>query len=110
MLSPKIAAGISQNQVLGTARNLSPDEQLSLTMADVDSAVKVPSDDKIVVPGRTDTSESSDEEVASINETSLLRKIDLHLLPAVGILYLLSFLDRSNGKLTAPMIHTNHQS
>ncbi|KAI0195502.1 major facilitator superfamily domain-containing protein [Astrocystis sublimbata] len=32
----------------------------------------------------------------AINEKSLLRKIDLHLLPAVGILYLLSFLDRSN--------------
>ncbi|KAF7541560.1 hypothetical protein G7Z17_g11924 [Cylindrodendrum hubeiense] len=32
-----------------------------------------------------------------INEKSLLRKIDARLLPAVGILYLLSFLDRSNG-------------
>ncbi|KAH6991326.1 major facilitator superfamily domain-containing protein [Ilyonectria sp. MPI-CAGE-AT-0026] len=31
-----------------------------------------------------------------INERSLLRKIDAKLLPAVGILYLLSFLDRSN--------------
>ncbi|KAH7156090.1 major facilitator superfamily domain-containing protein [Dactylonectria macrodidyma] len=31
-----------------------------------------------------------------INEKSLLRKIDAKLLPAVGILYLLSFLDRSN--------------
>ncbi|KAI8953084.1 major facilitator superfamily domain-containing protein [Xylaria longipes] len=31
-----------------------------------------------------------------INEKSLLRKIDAHLLPAVSILYLLSFLDRSN--------------
>ncbi|KPM35959.1 hypothetical protein AK830_g10608 [Neonectria ditissima] len=33
---------------------------------------------------------------AEINEASLLRKIDGKLLPAVGILYLLSFLDRSN--------------
>jgi hypothetical protein len=32
-----------------------------------------------------------------INEKALLRKLDLKLLPAVGILYLLSFLDRSNG-------------
>ncbi|KAI0114344.1 major facilitator superfamily domain-containing protein [Nemania sp. FL0031] len=31
-----------------------------------------------------------------VNERSLLRRIDAHLLPAVGILYLLSFLDRSN--------------
>ena len=33
-----------------------------------------------------------------INEKSLLRKLDAKLLPAVGILYLLSFLDRSNGE------------
>jgi len=41
---------------------------------------------------------SSDDVAASfgINEKSLLRKLDLHLLPGVGILYLLSFLDRSN--------------
>ncbi|KAI1267018.1 major facilitator superfamily domain-containing protein [Xylariaceae sp. FL1019] len=40
---------------------------------------------------------SSDSEIASpVNEKALLRKIDRHLLPAVGILYLLSFLDRSN--------------
>ncbi|KAI1172018.1 major facilitator superfamily domain-containing protein [Nemania sp. FL0916] len=32
----------------------------------------------------------------AVYEKSLLRKIDAHLLPAVGILYLLSFLDRSN--------------
>ncbi|KAK6224208.1 hypothetical protein LQW54_000357 [Pestalotiopsis sp. IQ-011] len=40
----------------------------------------------------------SDTELAGpkINEGALLRKIDAHLLPAVGILYLLSFLDRSN--------------
>ena len=31
-----------------------------------------------------------------VNERSLLRKLDWRLLPAVGILYLLSFLDRSN--------------
>lgn len=32
----------------------------------------------------------------SINEKRLLRKLDLRLLPAVSVLYLLSFLDRSN--------------
>ncbi len=35
--------------------------------------------------------------VDGIDERALLRKLDLRLLPAVGILYLLSFLDRSNG-------------
>jgi hypothetical protein len=41
----------------------------------------------------------SDETGAAtpVNEKALLRKLDLRLLPAVGILYLLSFLDRSNG-------------
>ncbi|OAA73080.1 Major facilitator superfamily domain, general substrate transporter [Akanthomyces lecanii RCEF 1005] len=44
------------------------------------------------------TTELSDgiEFTEEINEDKLLRKIDGHLLPAVGILYLLSFLDRSN--------------
>ncbi|KAF3767030.1 MFS general substrate transporter [Cryphonectria parasitica EP155] len=45
------------------------------------------------------TSGSVDEEVSgavNVNERALLRKIDFRLLPAVGILYLLSFLDRSN--------------
>ena len=32
-----------------------------------------------------------------VKTKALLRKIDAKLLPAVGILYLLSFLDRSNG-------------
>lgn len=41
----------------------------------------------------SDDSESGDV----IDEKRLLRKIDARLLPAVGILYLLSFLDRSNG-------------
>lgn len=43
-------------------------------------------------------SPSANEDVSAvhISETALLRKIDWRLLPAVGILYLLSFLDRSN--------------
>ena len=35
-----------------------------------------------------------------INERALLRKLDGNLLPAVGLLYLLSFLDRSNGLIS----------
>lgn len=42
-------------------------------------------------------SPATPSETASVNERSLLRKIDGRLLPAVGVLYLLSFLDRSNG-------------
>jgi hypothetical protein len=47
------------------------------------------------------TSNTSDSDVELnpdvINEKRLLRKLDVRLLPAVSILYLLSFLDRSNG-------------
>ncbi|KAI4638800.1 hypothetical protein J4E93_009828 [Alternaria ventricosa] len=44
------------------------------------------------------TSSASDVEIVpgAINEKKLLRTLDLRLLPAVSILYLLSFLDRSN--------------
>lgn len=41
-------------------------------------------------------SPSIDVEHSDVDEKSLLRKIDWRLLPAVGVLYLLSFLDRSN--------------
>ena len=34
-----------------------------------------------------------------VDEKALLRKLDLRLLPALTLLYLLSFLDRSNGDL-----------
>ena len=53
-----------------------------------------------------DTPADSDTDVsggdAPINEKKLLRKLDYNLLPAVGVLYLLSFLDRSNGKGEEP--------
>jgi hypothetical protein len=51
--------------------------------------------EKHVTPAPSD----SDVELTSVNEKSLLRKLDVRLLPAVSILYLLSFLDRSNGTL-----------
>lgn len=41
-------------------------------------------------------SDGEEVDVSDISERALLRKIDWRLLPAVGILYLLSFLDRSN--------------
>ncbi|KAF2202887.1 MFS transporter [Delitschia confertaspora ATCC 74209] len=47
-------------------------------------------------PGASTLSSGSELEASSVNEKALLRKLDLRLLPAVSILYLLSFLDRSN--------------
>lgn len=55
-------------------------------------------EEKVVSPADSSNSDSEAGSVGGINERGLLRKIDLHLLPAVGILYLLSFLDRSNGE------------
>ncbi|TLD11714.1 hypothetical protein PspLS_11790 [Pyricularia sp. CBS 133598] len=56
---------------------------------------KTVSEDKKVHTGPP--SDASDTEgVGEVNEKALLRKIDWKLLPAVGILYLLSFLDWSN--------------
>ncbi|KAK3501904.1 major facilitator superfamily domain-containing protein [Neurospora crassa] len=53
-------------------------------------------DKRSVDPSSVKASETVDFETNSVNENSLLRKLDVRLLPAVGILYLLSFLDRSN--------------
>lgn len=50
--------------------------------------------------GETSPSSSSIADFAGINEKSLLRKLDLRLLPPLTLLYLLSFLDRSNGVST----------
>ena len=41
---------------------------------------------------------NSTESDYGINERKLIAKVDMRLLPIVSILYLLSFLDRSNGK------------
>lgn len=46
------------------------------------------------------------EAISGIREKSLLRKLDRKLLPAVTLLYLLSFLDRSNGEFPL-IIHHN---
>lgn len=42
-------------------------------------------------------SSGSIAEASGINEKRLLRKLDYRLLPPLTLLYLLSFLDRSNG-------------
>jgi hypothetical protein len=50
-------------------------------------------DEKHISPNQSDVELESN----AINTSALLRKLDLRLLPAVSLLYLLSFLDRSNG-------------
>lgn len=56
-------------------------------------------DAKLELPGASANSDSDLEIAGNVNERRLLRKLDLRLLPAVSILYLLSFLDRSNGEI-----------
>ena len=50
----------------------------------------------VAVPPILDSEEDL-EAIYGVNETALLRKLDFKLLPALTLLYLLSFLDRSNG-------------
>ena len=45
-----------------------------------------------------DHSQDEFEASLAVSEKRLLRKLDFKLLPALTLLYLLSFLDRSNGK------------
>jgi len=48
------------------------------------------------------------EAATPVEERALLRKIDLKVLPALTLLYLLSFLDRSNGIIsTLPLFLYN---
>ncbi|KAK3325105.1 major facilitator superfamily domain-containing protein [Apodospora peruviana] len=60
------------------------------------AATAFPVDKKTEAADPASASDSDDSETGAVNEKALLRKIDWRLLPAVGILYLLSFLDRSN--------------
>ena len=55
------------------------------------------SDEKAVAAPPFLSSGEDLESIYGVNEKALLRKMDSKLLPAVTLLYLLSFLDRSNG-------------
>jgi hypothetical protein len=62
-------------------------------------------DTKVV--SSSDSGEEGIIDASGINEKSLLRKLDLKLLPPLSLLYLLSFLDRSNGMLFFSLFHIN---
>lgn len=80
----------------------------STAQANVDN---MSTDDKVIDSPSGETSPpeggSDIDQHESVNEKALLRKLDAQLLPAVGILYLLSFLDRSNGKFFSPNEETH---
>ena len=80
--------------------------RISVTM--VRDAAKAPSADSVepVNEKQVASPASSTDDVeftSGINEKALLRRLDLKLLPAVTLLYLLSFLDRSNGTWSTGM-------
>ena len=64
----------------------------------ITSSTNLP-DEKITdTTAQTHTDSIEDDEIVDRkHEKQLLRKLDLHLLPVLTLLYLLSFLDRSNG-------------
>lgn len=59
-----------------------------------------PKPDQIVEEKKESEPESTEQslkvELPSVDENKLLRKIDLHVVPIVTLLYLLSYIDRSN--------------
>ncbi len=62
--------------------------------------------------GQLTTASLSDESLTNptgINEKALLWKLDLRLLPPLTLLYLLSFLDRSNSASSFPAHFTKNQ-
>ena len=58
-----------------------------------------------IIDDTTSTSNSTSGSLANINKKALLRKLGLHLLEPLTILYLLSFLDRSNGNFPHLVVH-----
>ena len=69
---------------------------------------KIPVDDGANLSSSGKNSLISDENDTNpdgITEKKILRKLDLKLLPPLTLLYLLSFLDRSNGEYLTPSLH-----
>jgi hypothetical protein len=59
-------------------------------------------DEKTYRLGENDSGSTEISDVAVLTaarEAKLVRKIDLYLIPALGLLYLVAFLDRSVGRL-----------
>lgn len=76
---------------------LEPAEASIETMTEIAKNVwQVSPEQKDEKLGSPAASSHAAENQADINEKALLRKLDLRLLPPLTILYLLSFLDRSN--------------
>ena len=69
------------------------ERDLTAKMATVDHEKQPYVVDKL---GGSGSNSENSGEALGVNESKLLRKIDWHIVPGVTLLYLLSFLDRSN--------------
>ena len=78
-----------------------PEPEKHIT-SEVHDAVIYRDDEKHKAALSPTDSEIAQDPYFGINEKALLRKLDWKLLPALTLLYLLSFLDRSNGASLQP--------
>lgn len=69
---------------------------MAMANVSVHPDVKSEKQPEVLAPIDSDSLEDGDV-VDRKYEKALVRKLDLHLLPVLTLLYLLSFLDRSNG-------------
>ena len=79
-----------------------PDSEKRFTPEVHDGVVYAKDEKDKAVSSPSNASDDCQDAQYGINERALLRKLDFNLLPALTLLYLLSFLDRSNGKLLKP--------
>ena len=70
--------------------------KLEKTASPSSSEEKPSGNKEIIVPSHLQSNEDLSDSFG-VDEKALLRKLDSRLLPALTLLYLLSFLDRSNG-------------
>ena len=67
--------------------------------SEVHDGALYPQEEKYKATTSPSSVSDTDQDASSkIDEKALIRKLDLKLLPALTALYLLSFLDRSNGR------------
>jgi hypothetical protein len=67
-----------------------PDRISTSKMADLSHKIEKSAGEKINI------AEVDSRESTTIDEKQVIRKIDLHIIPIVTLLYLLSFIDRAN--------------
>ena len=69
------------------------------TTAKVHESISYPEDKNFkAASSPSNASEEIQDAYDGVNEKALIRKLDWKLLPPVTLLYLMSFLDRSNGR------------